>query len=395
MKKRTYVCFVDFARAFDTIRRDLLYLKLQTLGIPFELCLLLQFIYSNLKFFIRSGSYMASSFTSFIGLPQGDNLSPILFNLFVHDLPACFEHTGPVINGFGLAYLMFADDLAIICESANELQTALNKLNDYCTKNYLKINTAKTKCLIFHHGRLPECSFTLNGEQLEIVNSFEYLCFTFSPQLPFTKHVQALVTKANSRCGILRSRLPINNLSIELVLSTFACYIIPIFRYGLPLWLNATSNSAKQSVNAVLTKFLKSYLCIPFHANDVITHFVTNTQPLLRTLEFMALECTSSFVFPEELHGHSLSFLVNLVQPPSYNVIPEIPTFFWRSKSFCNIPTNALFRKKLCREIFDIDHVLFCERANFHGLDRTECICIGCRENMGYYHQQICSAYES
>ena len=158
----------------------------------------------------------------------------------------------------------------------------------------------------------PPCSFTLNGEQLEIVNSFQYLGFTFCPQLSFTKHVQALVTKANSRCGILRSRLPINNLSIELVLSTFACYIIPIFRYGLPLWLNATSNSAKQSVNAVLTKFLKSYLCIPFHANNAITHFVTNTQPLLRTLEFMALECTSSFVFPEELHGHSVSVSVSV-----------------------------------------------------------------------------------
>ena len=271
--------------------------------------------------------------------------------------------------------------------------SAINKLNDYCTENCLKINTTKTKCLIFHRGRLPECSFNLNGEQLEIVNSFEYLGFTFSPQLSFTKHVQSLVTKANSRCGILRSRLPLNNLPIELVLSTFACYIIPIFRYGLPLWLNATSNSVKQSVNAVFTKFLKSYLCIPFHASNAITHFITETQPLLRTLEFMALECTNSFTFPEELHGHTLSFLKNLKQPSAFSIIAAIPTFFWRSKSFCNLPTNVVFRKKLCREIFDIDHVLFCTHAKFHGLDRSECACIGYGEKMGYkggYTCRIC-----
>jgi len=260
-------------------------------------------------------------------------------------------------------------------------------------KKNIQINTEKSKCLIFHRGRLPKCSFTLNGRSLEIVNSYSYLGFTFSTLLSFTEHVRGLVEKANSRCGILRSRLPLNRLPLHLVLSIFSCYTLPIFRYGLPLWLSSISNSIQQSVNAVFTKFLKTYLGVPFSSNNAITHFVTNTGPLMQTLREIAPNSLNVFLFPEVLHGHCLSFIENNNPPAPYDHLREIPTFFWRSKIFSSLPVDPRVRKSLCRELFDTNHNTLCATEKFHGSDRSNCKCLGCGQEMQYYHQYFCPIY--
>ena len=189
---------------------------------------------------------------------------------------------------------------------------------------------------------------------------------------------------------MLRSRLPLNSLPLDLVLSLFSCYITPIFRYGLPLWLSSNSNTTKQSINAVLTKFIKSYLGVPYHASNSIMRYLSKTQPLMRTLESMAPSCSHNFIFPKELDGYSISFLKATEPTSAYNIIPDIPTIFWGSRMFHALLRNFQLRKKLCREIFDVDHNLLCSRPEFHGSDRSRCICLGCGVNMGYYHQYVC-----
>ena len=83
-----------------------------------------------------------------IGLSQDCGLSPILFCIFVHDLPDLNE--GVTWNYVKIKFLQFADDLALFAKTAKELQIALNDLADYCTTNGLNINVEKTKTLIFH-----------------------------------------------------------------------------------------------------------------------------------------------------------------------------------------------------------------------------------------------------
>ena len=70
---KTYVCFVDFAKCFDSVHRDILFIKLQKLGFPTVLCELLHFVYANTKFYIRSGIHqvLVEAFETSIGLPQG------------------------------------------------------------------------------------------------------------------------------------------------------------------------------------------------------------------------------------------------------------------------------------------------------------------------------------
>ena len=248
--------------------------------------------------------------------------------------------------------------------------------------------------MIFYRGRPPIVSFTLGAKNLELVNQFTYLGFNFTTQLSFSNHLNSITAKANSRCGTLKAKLPIRNLPLHLTLQIYNCYILPLFRYGLPLYISSCSNSSKQSANSSFTKFLKSYLGVPFHANNSITHFLTNTSPLIVTLEHLISKSLNTLSFPSLLDNYQLSFFSSTLQPTDYNPIPDIPSFFWHSRTFFTLPSSFFYRKKLCHEIFDLEHALFCTNDKFHlGIDPLKCFCIGCNKPMTRYHKYDCEQY--
>ena len=119
---------MDFRKCFDSIDRNLLFIKLQCLGIPPLLCKTIDCIYRELRFYIKSDNLLSEPFKTSIGLPQGCCLSPTLFSLFVHDIGNCFSHDGLELNGKKIPYLQYADDLVILCKTLKELQEQMNSL---------------------------------------------------------------------------------------------------------------------------------------------------------------------------------------------------------------------------------------------------------------------------
>ena len=77
---------------------------------------------------------------------------------------------------------MFADDLVLISQSAEGLQNCLNKLQSYCDKWCLTVNTDKTKVVIFNKGghKISKYRFVLNNSTIEIVQKYCYLGIIFS-----------------------------------------------------------------------------------------------------------------------------------------------------------------------------------------------------------------------
>ena len=73
--------------------------------------------------------------------------------------------------------LLYADDIVIFADSAEELHKGLDVLHIYCQRWKLKINAQKTNVVIFRKcgARLGNLNFNFNGVPLEIVKSFSYL----------------------------------------------------------------------------------------------------------------------------------------------------------------------------------------------------------------------------
>ena len=91
-------------------------------------------------------------FESLIGVRQGCNLSPILFNIYVNDLIEELQNDGcgpVIINNRSISCLMYADDLLVLSESWEDLTASLNKLGTFSNKWKLTIREKKTKIMVF------------------------------------------------------------------------------------------------------------------------------------------------------------------------------------------------------------------------------------------------------
>ena len=95
-----------------------------------------------------------------------DNIDTDLDNIFT-------------INELNLFLISYADDQVVFATSPESLQSLLNDIENYCNLWGLKINTQKTKAMIFEKGRQTHQDFYLNHTLIETVESFKYLCITF------------------------------------------------------------------------------------------------------------------------------------------------------------------------------------------------------------------------
>ncbi|GFV28938.1 probable RNA-directed DNA polymerase from transposon BS [Trichonephila clavipes] len=149
--------FVDFEAAFDKVWRLKCIQKLQTLGVCNNMLMWIRNFISQRFSAVRFGNAISSFTQSETGLPQGTVISPILFNIFINDLPDLLASDGLTNTA------LFADDLAIWCSTPKRNQSKLNtilnltleRLHIWCIENNMTVNLKKTTCQFFTLNRQP------------------------------------------------------------------------------------------------------------------------------------------------------------------------------------------------------------------------------------------------
>ena len=156
-KDKVYACFVDFRKAFDSVWHEGLFYKLLKINIGghfYNLIKTLYCFYCSSTCPIRIGENKTPFFSHSRGVRQGCILSPLLFNLYINNLPYLLENrrtmSNPFVlpNGTKINSFLFADDLIILSRTKIGLQNCLNALSSYCETWMLKINPKKTNIMI-------------------------------------------------------------------------------------------------------------------------------------------------------------------------------------------------------------------------------------------------------
>ena len=145
-KGRVYCAFIVYSKAFDLIDRASLWVKLLNHGVNGKIISVIQNIYKKAKSSVKINDKISNFFSCNIGVRQGENLSPILFAIYVNDFQSSMCNSYQGLNELScdveneletfmkLHVLLYADDTIVLAESANEIQLALNNLNEYCQK---------------------------------------------------------------------------------------------------------------------------------------------------------------------------------------------------------------------------------------------------------------------
>lgn len=246
-KGKLFCCFIDFSKAFDSVWRNGLWYKLLKHNINGKLFQVIYNMYQNIRSCVKHSGEQSESFYSNIGLRQGENLSPVLFALFLNDLEEYMElkscqgitlqlSTPEFAFYMKILVLLYADDTAVIADNPVDFQTNLDHFYSYSQKWKLNVNYSKTKIVIFGARKTNKFNFTLGGNNIEIVDNYKYLGIFFSKTRTFFKARKHLVDQARKAMHLLYKRIRKLNLPVDLQLQIFDHTILPILLYGSELW---------------------------------------------------------------------------------------------------------------------------------------------------------------
>lgn len=196
--------FIDLKKAFDTVDHELLLRKLESYGIRGIAKDLLKSYLTDRHQYVSIGEHKSQLRLVTTGVPQGSNLGPILFLLFVNDVAR--------LNLHGKLRL-FADDTAVFyrgtnCDTIlNQIKMDLEVLLEYFGENVLSLNLNKTKYMLIHTPRrkIPAHGpISIGGHNLDKVYEHEFLGLTIDSVMSWAAHINKLKSKVSSLCGILR-----------------------------------------------------------------------------------------------------------------------------------------------------------------------------------------------
>ena len=314
-KTPLYATFVDYKKAFDSVPRQALFLKLSKLGICGNFYNVLRNMYSNSTAQIKLSGHLSHPFRIRKGTEQGHPLSPELFKLFLLELSDTLntkDHKNPpYLGNIPVTHLLWADDLILLSLNTQDAQNQVNKLHNYCQNWGLEVNSSKTKLMIFNNRHNQQVSLKLGQEVIQQVDNYCYLGLNISSTGDFSKAASNdLTIKATRAMYGLRGTIMKDQLSFNSTLSLFNSLVKPIALYGAPIWSpqlpdaktttkNIGSNDpnlirklSSSKLNRLHLSYLKWAMGVSRKTTNATVYGDTGTRPL--SLE--ALEITIKYL---------------------------------------------------------------------------------------------------
>ena len=261
-KQHSIAIFCDLRKAFDTVNHNTLFKKLQRFGIVgIELEWFKSYLFERSQFV--SINNISSKFLNInCGVPQGSVLGPLLFILYIDDLPQCSN----------LITYLFADDTTLLLSHSDiniliaMVNIELKKISYYFRQHGLALHPSKTKFIVFsnstqvHNMNISIIIDSNNSNEMDPnrihhisrvkssdeVPAIRFLGVYFDPNLNFQHHINLLISKLSKSLYILRTTKNIltENARKAIYYALFHSNII----YCLPIWSSTTQKNLKKIV---------------------------------------------------------------------------------------------------------------------------------------------------
>ena len=265
-QKDVFMCFIDFEKAFDTVRHEVMIERLRILGVDAADLRVLTNLYWGQKAVVRIGEDRSGWTEIQRGVRQGCVLSPDLFSLYSQAVVDELETMeGINIGGTNINNIRYADDTVLIADTEEKLQGLVDNLNEGCNRYGLKINIGKTEVmgLTKRSEELP-VNISLRGGTLNQVNSFRYLGSLVADDGRCDSDIRGRIGMAKTTFGQIRKILVSLSINIRTRIRVLKAYVWSVLLFGCEAW--TISKGMRKRLEAVEIWFYRRMLRIPWTA---------------------------------------------------------------------------------------------------------------------------------
>lgn len=340
----TDTIFLDFEKAFDKVPHGRLLLKLSRLNIhPCVLNWIRGFL-TNRQQFVYANSRSSSLTPVLSGVPQGTVLGPLLFLIYINDLPC----------NISSHIRLFADDCVVYRAINNPsdhsiLQCDLTRIQNWCNTWLMSLNVTKTVLMSIHRRQHHVVyNYSINNNQITTVDSFKYLGVYISRDLTWTCHINHIINSANRTLGYIRRNLSLAPPSIKKV--AFETFVRPKLEYANAIFdphhINLTY--ALESVQNRAARFILSNYSYTSSISALKAEI--NLSDLAKRRKIARLNLYHKFFhslpldnpYIRRAHRISRNSHCNAVYPPQAHTVTFQQSFFLRTAQDWNdLPTEV------------------------------------------------------
>ena len=237
--KEMYICFIDYAKAFDRVKHENLIECLKQIGLDSKDVRVITNLYWHQKAAIRVNKDISEYTSIQRGVRQGCVLSPILFNIYTELIFRQFEHLeGTSIGGRNISNLRYVDDTVLVSDTKEGLQSLVTAAKIESEKAGLGMNVKKTKTMIVSKQENVniKADIQIDNETLEQVSTFKYLGQTITPDGKNDLEIKIKIAIAKNRFQQMYHLLTSKKLSMKLRHRLLVCYVFSVILYGCETW---------------------------------------------------------------------------------------------------------------------------------------------------------------
>lgn len=257
----TGMVLLDLQKAFDTVDHSILLSKLQCMGFGQASLQWFKSYLSNRSQICDYDGVLSEPLQISCGVPQGSILGPLLFLIYVNDMPAAVK----------CKVILYADDSSLLVSGRNisqiqeTLTDELSNVREWLLDNRLSLHVGKSECILFgtKHKikKAPELKVTCNGNEIQTKTTVTYLGLTLDQTLTGHSIAEKLLNKSASKLKFLYRNTRQLDFKIKklLVLALVQCH----FDYACSAWYSGLTVKIKNKMQVMQNNMIRFILCKP------------------------------------------------------------------------------------------------------------------------------------